>query len=144
MYLWIKAAHLASVLMFTGGLVMLFVAGSMVTSQEPVTYDIAKRLRTVVRRWDRAVTLPSLLLVWAFGLWMAIETKAFGETWMQVKLIFVLFLSGLHGTLAGRLRLANGTTQKNLAFPSLIITVCMLVSYCIVAITAVVKPDFGG
>ncbi|MEC4720769.1 CopD family protein [Noviherbaspirillum sp. CPCC 100848] len=93
-YQVIKAIHVASVMSFISGLLILAVAAKA---------NNLVVLRTV-RRWDRCFTLPALGLVWITGLTIAIQGQWFGNTWLTIKLITVAGLSGLHGVLTGALR----------------------------------------
>jgi uncharacterized membrane protein len=93
-YLAIKALHIASV--------MTFVAGAMILAW-CVTADNLVLLRAA-RRWDRRVTTPALALVWITGPAIAVAGHWFGAVWLMVKLVLVVGLSALHGVLAGTLR----------------------------------------
>ncbi|KVW11656.1 hypothetical protein WK91_26520 [Burkholderia cepacia] len=76
-YLMMKTVHVAAVVTFVGGLLMLSVGVRIA--------NLA--VHRAVRRWDRMVTAPALAIVW-----------------MSVKLAVVVALSALHGMLAGTLR----------------------------------------
>lgn len=96
-YLWLKAAHVACVLLFVGGLIVQSLAVRAVDGTDaPVLRAIAN--------WDRQVTLPTMLGTWLFGLIVAVQGAWFARTWLIVKLALVLVLSALHGLQAGRLR----------------------------------------
>ncbi len=89
-----------------------------------------------VWRWDQVVTTPAMLLVWGFGIALAISGHWFAEIWLWAKLIFVIVLSGIHGVQSGRLRrLAGGTAARPLRTAPII-----LGSILVIAILAVVKP----
>jgi protoporphyrinogen IX oxidase len=132
LYPWIKALHVASALVFFAGLVLVSVL-LWATSE-----DLAapKRVVTAVRRWDRAVTTPAMLLVWALGIVLASESHAFGDIWLQVKLAVVMFLSALHGVQSGKLRRMRqgGSSGAWHAGPVIV------VSAVVIAILVVVKP----
>ncbi|WP_107310421.1 CopD family protein [Burkholderia metallica] len=93
-YLWLKAVHVAAVVTFVGGLLMLAVGVRIA--------NLA--VHRAVRRWDRTVTAPALALVWIAGIALALSGHWFGAAWLSVKLVVVAALSMLHGLLAGTLR----------------------------------------
>ncbi|AOJ36383.1 CopD family protein [Burkholderia metallica] len=93
-YLWIKAVHVAAVVTFVGGLLMLAVGVRIANFA----------VHRAVRRWDRTVTAPALALVWIAGIALALNGHWFGAAWLSVKLVVVAALSVLHGLLAGTLR----------------------------------------
>lgn len=107
-YVWLKALHVAAVLVWTGGLLAqsLTVAGAAGAAE---LGPGARVLIARIRAWDRRVTSPALLIVWGLGLALAASGGWFVAGWLWVKLALVLFLSGLHGVQAGMLRrLASG------------------------------------
>ena len=59
-----------------------------------------------MRRLNRAVTGPALVIAWACGLWLAWQAGWFASGWLHAKLVLVLALSALHGTLSAALRRA--------------------------------------
>lgn len=104
-YLWLKAFHIAAVVTWIGG--MLTVAVTLasvrgVSDQQKIITQTEYFER--VRRWDRYVTSPAMILAWALGLVLAIESGAFQEGWIMAKLPLVLVLSAIHGALTGKLR----------------------------------------
>ncbi|BAX60685.1 CopD family protein [Burkholderia stabilis] len=93
-YLLLKAAHVAAVVTFVGGLLMLSIGVRIA--------NLA--VHRAVRRWDRSVTAPALALVWITGITIALSGHWFGAAWLSAKLAVVIALSALHGMLAGTLR----------------------------------------
>ena len=131
-YPWLKAFHVAAALAFTGGVL----AVSMFLAAVPVGDAGAASIARGVRRWDQAVTTPSMLLVWALGLTLATSGQWFADGWLQTKLAVVLVLSGLHGVQSGRLRrLAGGD-----AIPPLRTTPFAIGCAVAIALLAVAKP----
>lgn len=88
-YLVLKAVHVAAVVTFVGGLLMLSVGVRIA--------NLA--VHRAVRRWDRTVTAPALAIVWVTGIAIALSGHWFGAAWLSAKLAVVVALSALHGTL---------------------------------------------
>ena len=63
---------------------------------EELTLD-QRHAVSAVRAWDQWLTTPAMLLVWGLGLTLALSQGWFFSHWLQVKLVFVLALSALHG-----------------------------------------------
>lgn len=103
-YLWIKALHIAVVCIWIGGVLMLAVTVSAIKLFEPQHPGQPHPLLKAVRRWDRLVTTPALLLVWIAGLTLAVRGQWFPAPWLLAKLVMVIVLSALHGMLSGTLR----------------------------------------
>ncbi len=104
-YLWIKGLHLAAVLTWAGGLVLLGVTiAALRPVGEAVLLPHEKRLGTAILHWDRRVTTPAMLAAWALGIGLASWGGWFGALWLTAKLPIVVALSGLHGVLAATLR----------------------------------------
>jgi uncharacterized membrane protein len=132
LYLWLKALHVASAMLFAGGIVLVTVV--LNASAAPSAPDSEWLQR--VRRWDRLVTSPALLLVWALGLTLAITGERFSDLWLQAKLVFVVVLSGLHGLQSGRLRrLAAGASSPVINSGAIVVG-----SIVAIAILAVTRP----
>lgn len=131
-YPWLKALHVAAALAFVGGVL----AVSAFLAAAPADAAAVAPIARGVRRWDQAVTTPAMLLVWAFGLTLAMTGHWFADGWLQAKLVVVLVLSGLHGAQSGRLRrLAGGVAVRPLRIGPLVIACAILI-----AVLAVVKP----
>lgn len=103
-YLWIKSLHLAAVLVFIGGLMLLGVVASGWALAGGSVLPHEKRLGHAVLQWDRRVTVPALAMVWALGLGLAVWGGWMGQGWLFGKLAFAVALSALHGILSATLR----------------------------------------
>ena len=102
-YLWLKALHIAAVLVWIGGLfaaAFVVAIGSIGSPGEPGPTALIKE----IRRWDRRVTAPAMLVVWGAGLTLAMLSAWFPAPWLIIKLGVVGLLSALHGILSGLLR----------------------------------------
>lgn len=99
-YLWLKAGHVIFVIFWMAGLFMLprffvyhqeSVPGS---GEEAVWIDRERKLLKIIL-W------PSLVIVWALGLAMAITMGFFSQGWFHAKLALVLALTAYHVWMAG-------------------------------------------
>lgn len=140
MYLWLKAAHVACVLLFVGGTFALLLALAALGTRQADETDPAGALRAAVRWWDARVTLPAMVATWGFGLWIATSGAWFASGWLQVKLLLVLLLSGLHGVLAGRLRRVDPQGLPASAKPAPLLAALTLASVFGIVVLAIVKP----
>ena len=136
-YPLLKGLHVVAAMLFVGGVIATTVFLSSLEAHGDLT--TGQRAAVVIaRRWDRGVTTPAMLTVWAIGLGLALSGSWFHSGWLPLKLVFVLVLSGVHGMQSGALRrLAGGegaSRPQTAAF--IIIFVCIL----FIAVLAVVKP----
>jgi protoporphyrinogen IX oxidase len=111
-FLWIKALHVAAVVAWLGGLLMLsLMLGALATAPVP-NLPQERRLMIAVGRWDRAITTPAMMLAWVLGITMAIHAGWFASPWLAAKLILVVALSALHGVMAATLRRMSGDNRR--------------------------------
>jgi protoporphyrinogen IX oxidase len=103
----VKAAHLIFVIFWMAGLFMLprFLVYQIATvpgSPEDLAWtDRTQRLRKIILS-------PAMILVWLFGMALAINIGAFAMGWFQAKLALVIGLSGYHGWAVGASRRIAG------------------------------------
>ncbi len=99
-YLWMKAAHLIFVIFWMAGLFML--PRFFVYHQEsPPGSDEERLWVSRETRLLKIILNPSMLIVWLFGIMLALDIGAFQQGWFHVKLLAVLALSAYHGWMAG-------------------------------------------
>jgi putative membrane protein len=99
-YLWLKAAHVIFVIFWMAGLFMLprlFVYHQEAAPEAPENVLWIEREARLLR----IILWPSLVVTWALGLALAIQTGALAQGWFHTKLAAVLGLSGYHLWLAG-------------------------------------------
>lgn len=132
--IWLKAVHVAAALVFAGGLLAqsLAVAAALQGSVNP---DLLGRLR----QWDRRVTTPALLAVWALGIAAALGGGWFGAGWLSAKLLLVFALTGLHGVQAGALRRLALGAERPRRTPGWA-PVAVVLAFAAIALLAVAKP----
>jgi protoporphyrinogen IX oxidase len=98
-YLWIKAAHVASVIAWMAALFYLprlFVYHV----DAPVGSPQSETFKVMERRLEKAIMTPAMIATWVFGLWAAFGGAWWGDGWLHAKLLLVLALSGFHGACA--------------------------------------------
>lgn len=133
--------HLIAVMAWIGGqlaLLLVLAAGSdrdLGTSQ-------GAALAAPVLRWDRRVTQPAMLAVWALGLTLAIRGGWFPAPWLIGKLAMVAALSALHGLLAGRLRRRTMAEAPAVGVTALARTAGLVFALLLpgIVVLAVIKP----
>lgn len=137
-YLWIKAFHIVAITTFVGGTLTeaVLLAAYPFTDMPPAQQRVAAG---VIRKWDRAVTTPAMLLAWISGMRLALGGGWFSSAWLLIKLVFVLALSGLHGLQSGMLRRVAGDAGR-LPRRALHLGPLILALVSIVTILVVIKP----
>lgn len=133
-YPWVKALHVAAVLVFAGG--VLGVAVFLRAYAGTAGASTAQALAGALHRWDRAVTTPAMLVAWGLGLALAGPGHWFGAAWLSAKLVFVVALSALHGIQSGRLRRGSQGSPVASSTAAPLVVACLVV----IAVLAVVKP----
>ena len=115
-YLWIKAAHIVSVIAWMAGMLYLprlFVYHASAESSS----ELATTLATMERRLLRFIMLPTIVATWITGLTLAFEGGFFAAGWLHGKLALVILMSALHGYFsAAQKKLAAGTNLKSARF----------------------------
>ena len=138
-YPWVKAAHVIFVIFWMAGMFML--PRFYVYHQPVVPGSVEDRLWVDrERRLTRIIVNPAMLLVWLFGLALALNIDAFHQGWFLAKLLTVIAFSGYHGWAVGYgKKLAKGhrpTTDKALRVMNEVPGIVT----AIVVILVIVKP----
>jgi len=100
---WIKAFHVIAVIAWISGMMYLprlFVYHSEVAVGSPESEMLKKHEHLLLKR----IVNPAMIAVWVLGLTLAYVTGAYEDTWLQIKFVLVLILSGLHGFYAGSVK----------------------------------------
>ena len=138
-YLWVKAGHIIFVIFWMAGLFMLprfFVyhqESAPGSAEESQWIDREDRLLRIILK-------PSIIIVWLFGLALALDTGAFEQGWFHLKLAVVLILSGYHGWMvsyakklkSGERRLSGKTLRLVNEVPG--------IAAAVIVVLAIVKP----
>lgn len=140
-YLWIKAAHVVSVITWMAGmfyLPRLFVYHTMVA---PGTAE-SERLKVMERRLLKQIINPAMISTWTFGVLLVLTPGVidWSAGWWHTKLTAVLLLSAFHGMLPGWWRAfvedRNRHSHRFFRLMNEIPTVLMLV----IVVMVIVKP----
>ncbi|MEI9990468.1 MAG: protoporphyrinogen oxidase HemJ [Rhizomicrobium sp.] len=136
---WIKALHVIAVIAWMAGMLYLprlFVYHSEVPAGSPQSEMLKTHERLLLRR----IVNPAMIAVWILGLTLAYVTGAYEDTWLQIKFVLVLALSGLHGFFAATVKtFARDANMRSTRFYRIINEVPFVLVIFIV-ILAVVKP----
>lgn len=140
LYLWLKALHIIFVITWMAGLFYLprlfaYHANAKRGSELDLT------LQTMERKLLKIIMNPSLILVFAIGIWLIIVTDAFkAGVWFHIKFTLVLILAGFHGYIAVlRKKFLNGTNTHTAKFYKIINEIPSILMVAIV-ILVVIKP----
>src|SRR5271168_2321246 len=93
---WFKAFHVIAVIAWMSG--MLYLPRLFVYHTEAAPgSDSSERFKVMERRLLKAIMNPSMIAVWILGPLLAWLTGAYLDTWLQIKFVLVIIMSGLHG-----------------------------------------------
>ena len=93
---WIKAFHVIAVIAWMSG--MLYLPRLFVYHTETAPgSEGSERFKVMERRLLRGIINPSMIAVWILGPLLAWLTGAYLDTWLQIKFVLVVILSGMHG-----------------------------------------------
>jgi protoporphyrinogen IX oxidase len=99
MYQWLEAFHIIAVIAWMAGMLYLprlfvYHCEAAPGSKQHETFKLMER------RLLKVIMNPAMAVTWVLGLWLGWKGGWFGAGWLQVKILLVLVLSGLHGFLA--------------------------------------------
>ncbi len=98
LYLWIKAVHVMAVISWMAG--MLYLPRLFVYHCEAENGSKqSETFKVMERRLLRGIINPSMVVTWGLGLWLAYDSGLWADHWLQLKVVFVAILSGIHGML---------------------------------------------
>jgi putative membrane protein len=139
LYPWLKAAHVAAAVAFVGGLLAGAMALAAVQGERFPPSASAAFMR-VARAWDRRVTTPAILLVWALGLTLALQGHWFRSVWLPAKLVVVLAISAWHGVQSATLRRLAGGAPTHPKGRHGLVPLAILAAVLAIVLLAVLKP----
>lgn len=138
-YLWVKAGHIIFVIFWMAGLFMM--PRFFVYHQESAPGSEEER-RWIDRedRLLRIILKPSIVVVWLFGLALALDVGAFSQGWFHLKLAVVLGLSGYHGWMVSYARKLRAGLRPLSGKSLRILNEVPGMAAAIIVIMAIVKP----
>ena len=136
---WLKALHVAAAIAFLAGVLSVSLFAALIYSTE-MPSTLRARSASFIRLWDQAVTTPAMLLVWAFGIGLALRGGWFGSFWLMTKLVVVLGVSGLHGFQSAMLRRLATDNQGNVTGSLHRAAPFVIGAAVLICILAIVKP----
>ena len=96
MYEWIKALHVIAVIAWMAG--MLYLPRLFVYHCESESgLRQSETFKVMERRLLKAIINPAMIVTWLAGLYLAWAGQWLSAGWLQIKLLLVLILSGIHG-----------------------------------------------
>lgn len=136
---WIKAFHVIAVIAWMSGMLYLprlFVYHTQIAPHSPES----ERFKVMETKLLKAIVNPSMIAVWILGPTLAWLTGAYLDTWLHIKFVLVVLLSGVHGFLVSCWRaFQNDVNTRSERFYRIINEVPAVLMVFIV-ILAVVKP----
>lgn len=142
-YLIAKALHIVA---FTSWMAGMFYLPRLLAYHAEVTPASPEsiKFKLMEKRLLRIIMTPAMLATWAFGIWLVVITGYGGPNnpaaWLNVKLLLVLGLSGLHGFFAGSVRkFAHDANQKSPKFYK-IVNELVTIMFVAIVFLVVIKP----
>ena len=105
----VRVLHVSADIVFIAGLLAGALALAALSTQAQPDLVKERRLIDAMRRFNRIVTGPALVIAWICGTWLALRAGWFAMHWLQFKLVLVLALSAVHGSLSAGLRRASAS-----------------------------------
>ena len=93
---WFLAFHIIAVIAWMSGMLYLPRLFVYHTETKPGS-EGSERFKLMERRLIRGIINPSMVLVWILGPLLAWLTDAYLDSWLQIKFVLVIALSGMHG-----------------------------------------------
>jgi protoporphyrinogen IX oxidase len=139
LYLWVKALHVLAIIAFMAGMLYLprlFVYHASAPKGSPQS----ETFKVMERRLEIAIMRPSIVIVYATGVTLAVQHQFFHATWLSAKLVLVLLMTAIYGYLiATRYRFAGDRNERSPRFFRILNEIPTLLLIGIVVL-AVVKP----
>ena len=93
---WIKAFHVIAVIAWMSGMLYLPRLFVYHTETKPGS-ESSERFKVMERRLLKSIMNPAMIAVWILGPLLAWLTSTYLDTWLQIKFVLVLIMSGIHG-----------------------------------------------
>ena len=138
-YLWMKAVHIISILVWMGGL-LFFPWVLFYQARESGRVEV---LSAIGKAAMRGLINPAAALALVTGVLLIIATGAGAPgsgAWMHLKIVFILMIGGVHGILSKHRRLCErGESTKPPAYFRVLFFVLLALTIAVV-LTVVMKP----
>ena len=93
---WFLAFHIIAVIAWMAG--MLYLPRLFVYHTETAPgSESSERFKVMERKLLKSIMNPAMIAVWILGPLLAWLTGAYLDTWMQIKFVLVIAMSGMHG-----------------------------------------------
>jgi len=113
-YLWVKSAHIVFVVSLMAGL-LIFPRYKIHQLSSRPGEPLFETMMDASARLKRIILTPSLVLVWAFGIWMLyLNPDLLLQGWMHAKLALVAGITAVHAyfmVLGKKVDALSGTVQ---------------------------------
>jgi putative membrane protein len=93
---WLLAFHLIAVIAWMAAMLYLPRLFVYHADTQPGT-EMSERFKVMERRLLKGIMNPAMIAVWILGPLLAWLTGAYLDTWLQIKFILVIIMSGMHG-----------------------------------------------
>lgn len=139
MDLWVKSAHVISVIAWMAALLYLprlfvYHCDAKIGSEQSETFKIMER------RLMKAIATPSMIATWIFGIWIASIYNVWADAWFLIKFACVAAMTVMHSMFAKDLKKFalddNQRSSKYFRIMNEVPAVLMIV----IVIMVVVKP----
>jgi putative membrane protein len=141
-YYILLGLHAGAVAIWIGGILLATLAIYIDSVSTKKDIPAGQRLG-FVRSWNRWVTTPAMLAVWALGIAMTMQIGWYMFIWFKLKIVLVLLLSAVHGKLTATLRrIGNGTITSVPNGIQRFIAPITIVSTIAIIVLVIAKP-FG-
>jgi len=139
MDLWVKAAHIISVIAWMAALLYLPRLFVNHCDASPGS-ELDGQLKLMERKLMKAIMTPSMFATWIFGIWIAALYGVWADTWFLVKIACVIGITVQHMACAKWLRaFAEGKNENSQRFYRIVNEVPAVLMIVIV-VMVVVKP----
>jgi len=93
---WFLAFHIIAVIAWMSAMLYLPRLFVYHTETKPGS-ESSERFKVMERRLLKGIMNPAMIAVWILGPLLAWLTGAYLDTWMQIKFVLVIIMSGMHG-----------------------------------------------
>ena len=93
---WFLALHIIAVIAWMSGMLYLPRLFVYHTQTLPGTPE-SERFKVMEKLLLRSITNPAMIAVWILGPLLAWITGTYLDSWLQIKFVLVIVLSGVHG-----------------------------------------------